>query len=212
MTVCPALCPTPNPQQCDLAVACPLLLRARAQLNRHPLFFRSAAVIAPELATCLTGLAAATTVSSELSASLSTQLSTANSQLTVMREFIAPLRNTNLTALAALNLTQIQTVRIAPRPLPIPPLMPHPRSLIKEYGTSRRVRYVTFSQLIVGDPMSWTFRLSHLVPQAVDNDISEAAEDEACTARVKWVRFRGSDGLIYGQSGIANVRRVGTGK
>ena len=60
--------------------------------------------------------------------------------------------------------------------------------------------------------MSWTFRLSHLVPQAVDNDISEAAEDEACTARVKWVRFRGSDGSIYGQSGITNVRRVGTGK
>ena len=212
MTVCPALCPTPNPQQCDLAVACPLLLRARAQLNRHPLFFRSAAVIAPELATCLTGLAAATTVSSELSASLSTQLSTANSQLTVMREFIAPLRNTNLTALAALNLTQIQTVRIAPRPLPIPPLMPHPRSLIKEYGTSRRVRYVTFSQLIVGDPMVRTSRLSHLVPQVVDNDIGEAAAEEACSARVKWVRFRGSDGLIYGQSGIANVRRVGTGK
>jgi hypothetical protein len=49
---------------------------------------------------------------------LTAQLSTANSQLVDMNEFIAPLRTTNLTALAAINLTILQSAADAFEPIP----------------------------------------------------------------------------------------------
>ena len=125
MRVSTTVPPPPSPRlPTFLSLGCPscsLLAAAPNPSLTAPRLLCPDAEITPQLATVeaccsqntdsVTALEDRATDLEAANSQLTAQLSTANSQLTAMSDLVAPLRNTNLTALAALNLTTIQAVR-----------------------------------------------------------------------------------------------------